>query len=205
MDYGGGAGKLTPDTRHWSWRKSFTPITTSREDEGSRWLTNFASQRDKSKFGFKTGGWNWRRRSRPSRSSTSRRRPRKQRKRPRSQLNSSVRGPHRTQLNSKTCTLLKVKFKLKMSQEPKSWKVNKKQTRVWWISRVKMVFLPWEEIKKNSHKMCNFRDGEKSGRKRLCLSNLDKLLKCAGSVLCRQKVIHKKIRGWIFDLRQSND
>ena len=43
------------DTRRWSWKRSSTRTTTSRGAAGSRWLTNFASQRGRSKFGSRTG------------------------------------------------------------------------------------------------------------------------------------------------------
>ena len=46
---------VSPDTRRLSWKRNFTRITTSRGDAGSRWLTNCVSQRDKSKFGSRTG------------------------------------------------------------------------------------------------------------------------------------------------------
>ena len=72
-DWDGGADRLTPgscpkiqntncswyisspDTRRLSWKRNFTRITTSRGDAGSRWPTSCVSQRDKSKFGSRTG------------------------------------------------------------------------------------------------------------------------------------------------------
>lgn len=140
MDYGGGAGKLTPDTRPLSWRRSSTQTTTSHEEEESKWLTNFASQRDKSKFGFKTGEWNSRKKSKQSRNWTSKKKLPKLRKLQPSQLNSNVKDRHQTPPNIKTFTLLKVKFKLNVTRAKKLWW----KTRVWWISRVKMLSLPWE-------------------------------------------------------------
>ena len=72
-DWDGGADRLTPgiwrknteqlsswclsspDTRRLSWKRNFTRITTSPGDAGSRWPTSSVSQRDKSKFGSRTG------------------------------------------------------------------------------------------------------------------------------------------------------
>ena len=71
MSSGDESNKLTPDIKPWSWRRSFTQITTSQGDEGSKWPTNFASRNDKSKSGFKIEEWSSKRRSIQSRSSMS--------------------------------------------------------------------------------------------------------------------------------------
>lgn len=75
-DCGVAAARRTRATRRWNWRKSSTQITTWRGGGGSKWPTPYAWQSARSKFGSKTDAWSSRKRSRPSRSSTSKTKPR---------------------------------------------------------------------------------------------------------------------------------
>lgn len=50
----------TPNIRHWSWRKSSCSTCTWHESVASRSAAVFTSRTDKSKSGFRTDGWSWR-------------------------------------------------------------------------------------------------------------------------------------------------
>lgn len=64
------AGRRTLDTKRWSWRRNSTQITIWRGGDASRWLMHCVWPSGKSKSGSRTGGWSWRRRSRPSKNWT---------------------------------------------------------------------------------------------------------------------------------------
>ena len=82
MDCDAAAGKRTHATRRWNWRKSSTRTTTWRGGGASKWRTPCASPSDRSRSGSRTGVWSSKKRSRPSKSSTSRRRPHRAAARP---------------------------------------------------------------------------------------------------------------------------
>ena len=65
--------RRTRATRRWNWRKSSTLTTTWRGGGGSKSPTPCAWRSAKSRFGSRTGAWNWRRSWGPSRKSTSKR------------------------------------------------------------------------------------------------------------------------------------
>ena len=59
-----GQGPRTQDTRPLSWRRSSTSIDIWPGEGGSRWPTCSTWPRDRSRSGFRTGGWSGRRTTR---------------------------------------------------------------------------------------------------------------------------------------------
>lgn len=56
----GRSGALTQSTRLSNWKRSFCSICTSLETADSRSLGSWIWPRGRSKSGFRTGGWRWR-------------------------------------------------------------------------------------------------------------------------------------------------
>ena len=54
LQIGNEAGKLSPVTRLWSWKKSSIPTVTSHEGDGLKLLIGFVSRNVSLKSGFKT-------------------------------------------------------------------------------------------------------------------------------------------------------
>ena len=67
------AARRTRATRRWNWRRSSTRTTTWRGGGGSKWRTPSVWRNARSRSGSRTGAWNSKRRSRPSKSSMNRR------------------------------------------------------------------------------------------------------------------------------------
>ena len=66
LQNGNEAGKLTPVTRLWSWKKSSISIVTSLEGDGSKLLMRCASPNVRSKSGSKTVAWSGRKKTSPN-------------------------------------------------------------------------------------------------------------------------------------------
>ena len=55
LQIGNEANKLTPVTKNWNWKKSFTQTVTSLEGDGLKLLTDCASPNVRLKSGSRTG------------------------------------------------------------------------------------------------------------------------------------------------------
>ena len=66
LQNGNEAGKLTPVTRLWSWKKSSISIVTSLEGDGSKLLMRCASPNVRSKSGSRTVAWSGRKKTSPN-------------------------------------------------------------------------------------------------------------------------------------------